>query len=81
MPIVRTFVPIIAGIVGMRYRTFFTYNVLGALGWAAGVTFLGYYLGEKVPLVQHYLTPIILVIVVASLVPLFWEFKKSDREN
>jgi membrane-associated protein len=81
VPIVRTFVPIIAGIVGMRYRTFFTYNILGALGWAAGVTALGYYLGEKVPLVQQYLTPIILVIVIASIVPLFWELKKSEGKN
>lgn len=81
VPIVRTFVPIVAGVVGMRYRTFFTYNILGALGWAAGVTFLGYYLGEKVPFIQHYLTPIILVIIVASFIPFFWELKESDRKN
>jgi membrane-associated protein len=81
VPIVRTFVPIIAGIVGMRYRTFFTYNILGALAWAAGVTFLGYYLGEKVPFIQQYLTPIIVVIVVLSIIPLFWELKKSQAKD
>ena len=42
VPIVRTFAPIIAGITNMRYRTFLTYNIIGALLWAAGVTFAGY---------------------------------------
>ncbi len=77
VPIVRTFVPIIAGIVEMRYRSFVLNNIIGAFLWAAGTTFLGYYLGAKVPFVSHYLTPIILVIVVASMIPLAWEFRKK----
>jgi membrane-associated protein len=81
VPIVRTFVPIIAGIVSMRYRTFVTYNIIGALAWAAGVTFLGYYLGEKVPFVQQYLTPIILLIIVVTTIPLFWELRKQNSEK
>jgi len=81
VPVVRTFVPIIAGIVGMRYRTFVAYNILGALAWAAGVTFSGYYLGEKVPFVQHYITPIIIVIIIVTSVPLLWELRKKSREQ
>jgi membrane-associated protein len=81
VPVVRTFVPIIAGIVNMRYRTFLTYNIIGALAWAAGVTFLGYYLGEKVPFVQQYLTPIILLIIVVTCIPLVWEFRKQTSEK
>lgn len=80
IPLVRTFVPIIAGVVNMRYRLFFSYNVLGALVWAAGVTFLGYYLGEKVPFVQTYLTPIIIIIIVVTCLPLVWEFRKPKSE-
>jgi membrane-associated protein len=77
VPIVRTFAPIIAGIVNMRYRVFLAYNVLGGILWAAGVTFLGYYLGEKVPFVSHYLTPIILVIIIVTCIPIFWELQKK----
>ncbi len=80
VPIVRTFTPILAGIVNMRYRTFFLYNVLGALLWGSGVTFLGYFLGEKVPFVSHYLTPIVLVIVVITCIPIFWEIRKQTRQ-
>jgi membrane-associated protein len=79
VPIVRTFVPIVAGVVKMRYRLFLAYNMLGGFLWAAGVTFLGYYLGEKVPAVQTYLTPIIIVIIIVTCIPLLWEFRKPDR--
>lgn len=79
IPVVRTFVPIIAGIVRMNYRTFVIYNIVGALAWGTGVTFLGYYLGEKIPAVQHYLTPIILVIIAITLIPLAWDIVRNRR--
>jgi membrane-associated protein len=80
IPIIRTFVPIIAGVVNMRYRLFLAYNILGGFVWAAGLTFLGYYLGEKVPLVQTYLTPIIIVIIIVTCIPLLWEFRKRNSD-
>jgi membrane-associated protein len=81
IPIVRTFAPIVAGVVKMRYRTFLAYNVAGAFIWAAGVTFIGYFLGEKVPFISNFITPIVLVIVVASLIPIFWELRKPAKET
>jgi membrane-associated protein len=78
VPFVRTFAPIIAGIVKMRYRTFLLYNIAGALLWAAGVTFLGYYLGERVPFIGQYLTQIVLLIIALTCLPLVWNFLKSD---
>ena len=47
-PVVRTFVPILAGVGTMQYRTFLAYNVLGGLLWAVGVTLLGYFLGDQI---------------------------------
>lgn len=79
VPIVRTFAPIVAGIVVMNYRTFVVYNILGALCWAFGITFLGYYLGAKVPLVGEYLTPIIFGIIFITCLPLAWDFVKAKK--
>ena len=81
IPIVRTFAPIVAGITNMRYRTFLTYNIIGAVLWAAGVTFAGFFLGERVPMISTYITPIVLIILVISLIPIFWEQRKKEDEN
>ncbi len=69
MPIVRTFVPIIAGVGAMRYRRFAAFNVIGALLWAVGLPIAGYFLGKSIPNVDRYLLPIILVIIVVSIAP------------
>ena len=80
VPIVRTFTPIVAGIVRMNYRTFIMYNIVGALSWASGVTYIGYLLGEKIPGVEKYLSPILLGIIVLTCIPLgvqLWKNWKS----
>jgi membrane-associated protein len=77
IPIVRTFAPIIAGIAGMRYSTFLGYNIVGGVLWAAGITFMGYFTGLRIPHLASYITPIALVIIVISCVPIYWELKKE----
>lgn len=79
IPFVRTFAPIVAGVVKMRYREFVFYNIVGALTWGAGVTFLGYYLAERVPLIGDYLTQIVLIIIGLSLVPLVWKLRDTEH--
>lgn len=69
LPIIRTFAPILAGAGRMHYKTFFFYNVLGAVLWALGMTWLGYFLGATIPGVDKYLIPIILAIIVLSSLP------------
>ncbi len=81
VPVIRTFAPIIAGIVAMRYRLFLAYNIAGALLWAAGITFLGYYLGRKLPFIDHYITPIVIIVIIISMVPLVWELRKPKSER
>lgn len=81
LPVVRTFAPILAGVARMRYKTFFFYNILGAVLWALGMTWLGYFLGATVPGVDKYLIPIILAIIVVSILPTLihlWKVKKRS---
>src|ERR1035437_7571418 len=69
VPVVRTFVPILAGIAKMHYKTFVTYNVIGGLLWGLGIPLLGYFLGKIIPNVDKYLLPIILLIILTSFLP------------
>lgn len=78
VPIVRTFVPTVAGVSKMHYRTFVTYNVLGGLLWGAGVTTLGYFLGE-IDLVKENIEIAALVIVAVSVLPMAFESWRHRR--
>ena len=69
LPVIRTFAPILAGVGRMRYSTFLFYNVIGAVLWAIGLTFLGFYLGNAIPNIDRYLVPIVLIIVIISSLP------------
>ncbi|MDX2544745.1 DedA family protein [Streptomyces sp. WI04-05B] len=76
VPIVRTFTPIIAGVSGMRYRSFLTFNVIGGVLWGAGVTLLGSWLGN-IDFVKKNIEPILLLIVLISVVPIIIEFARA----
>ena len=78
VPIVRTFAPIVAGVGQMRYRTFLTYNVLGALVWAVGITTLGHFLGN-LEFVRTNIEYTIILIVVLSLTPMLIEVYKGRK--
>jgi membrane-associated protein len=80
VPIVRTFAPILAGVGTMPYRTFFRFNVIGGFLWAVGVTTAGYVLGQTVPSIDRYLLPIIFLIVLASVLPPFLEWRKHKKQ-
>ncbi|MFA6177850.1 MAG: VTT domain-containing protein [Candidatus Paceibacterota bacterium] len=70
VPIVRTFVPIMAGAGNMKYDNFISYNILGAFLWTGSFILGGYFLGNSVPNINHYILPIIIIIVILSLVPI-----------
>lgn len=69
VPVVRAFVPVVAGIGVMQYRRFAFFNFFGAVLWAIGITLAGYYLGNLIPDVDRYLFPIVGLIIIASVLP------------
>ena len=75
IPIIRTFAPIVAGMADMKYGKFLSFNILGGLGWAMGMTLAGYFLGRIIPGVDKYLLPIVGVIVIVSVLPVLTHFK------
>ncbi|MDD4988961.1 MAG: VTT domain-containing protein [Candidatus Pacebacteria bacterium] len=77
VPIVRTFAPIFAGIGEMKYSTFLSFNMIGGLLWGSGMLLLGFFFGRVFPGIEHYLTYIIVAIVVISIFPIAREFFKK----
>lgn len=77
VPIIRTFVPVVAGMARMNRHNYIIYNLIGASIWVCGLSLLGYYLGQAVPAIGNYLLPIMLLIVFISLLPALWHFFKK----
>jgi len=69
MPIVRTFVPVVAGMAQMGYRRYTIYNVVGGLGWIWSMLFIGYFLGRYIPGVDQHIETVIVIVVFVSILP------------
>jgi membrane-associated protein len=80
VPIVRTFVPFVAGGANMTYRTFAFYNVTGAILWVGLCAFAGYLFGN-IPVVKENFELVVLGIIAVSLLPLAYELLKARRST
>jgi membrane-associated protein len=81
VPLVRTFVPVVAGAAGMSYRQFATFNVLGGIGWIASMTLGGYFLGSVFPDLGRHVEKVIIVIVALSVMPMVIEYFKARARS
>ena len=81
VPIVRTFAPTVAGVGRMRYRTFLAFNVFGGIGWVAGTTLTGFFLGRSIPDIERQLHWIIGIIIVLSVLPILREWHLARRRG
>ena len=75
IPIIRTFAPFVAGVGAMPYRTFFLYNIIGAVIWVGSFVYAGFYFGQ-LPFVQTNFNLIILAIIILSIMPPVIEYLK-----
>lgn len=83
MPFIRTFAPIVAGAVEMKYRKFMFYNLLGGFLWAVGVTFAGYALGQVFPpeVLDRYFLIIVIVVILISAAPAMLHVWRENRHE
>ncbi len=69
MPLVRTFVPVVAGVGQMPYRRFAAFNIIGGASWVMSMTVTGYLLGNMVPDIGKHIEKVIVVVVFLSILP------------
>ena len=79
MPIVRTFVPVVAGMGGMGYRRYTIFNVVGGVAWIWSMLFIGYFLGRYIPGVDQHVESVIIIVIFLSLLPGIISWVKARR--
>ncbi|MEU4476814.1 DedA family protein [Micromonospora sp. NPDC023966] len=84
IPIVRTFLNPVAGVLGMPARQFLLWNVVGAVLWVDGILLIGYLLADQIynaigDKIDRYILPVVALIVLISVLPIFFEFLRDRR--
>jgi membrane-associated protein len=79
IPVVRTVLNPLAGMLGVPARTFTVWQATGGVIWSAGITLAGYTLGSSVPGIDQYLLPVIAIIVIVSILPIAVEVLRARR--
>jgi membrane-associated protein len=80
VPVMRTFIPVAAGIAKLEWNKFSRYNVIGIVGWAIGVTLLGASLGSN-EWVKHNLELVLIAFVIISFIPIALEVLRNWRKR
>ncbi len=80
LPIIRTFAPILAGVIRVDFKNFFLFNVIGAILWVTPLSLTGYFLGSEVPGIKSYLGYIILGFVIVTTVILTRTYLKEKKK-
>jgi membrane-associated protein len=81
VPFIRTFAPIVAGIVQMDKKKYFFYNVVGCFAWVITMVCAGYFLNKAFPILQTKLELIVIGIVLVSTLPIIFKMIQSKREK
>ena len=85
IPIIRTFVPIIAGVVKMDYKKFILYNVIGSVCWVFSMMMAGHLLSRQFPWIKNRLEVIVILIILVTTLPVILRFviggKKGEPQN
>lgn len=84
IPIVRTFLPIVAGIARMNFGKFLIYSFWSSILWSISMTSLGYFVGLQFPQIKDYMHYAIVLVILVSAIPIaleWWREKRFLREG
>ncbi len=81
LPIIRTFAPAVAGIAHMNYKKFFVFDAIGDSAWAIIVTLIGYWFGQRIPNLDHYILLAVFAVMIITLGPTIYHLAKAIIEK
>jgi membrane-associated protein len=81
LPVIRTFAPILAGVIRIDFKKFMLYNFAGAACWIISFTCIGYFLGAKFPSTKGYLGYIVIGLIVITAIPVLTAFFRGRRKD
>ena len=81
MPIVRTFVPVVAGAADMNWGRYTLYNLVGGVLWIWSMLLTGYFLGRYIPGIDRHIETVIIVVIVVSFIPAVVHWIKARRTS
>jgi membrane-associated protein len=79
LPVVRTFAPILAGVIKIDFLKFMVFNFLGALAWIVSLTAIGYFLVQVFPSITNYMGYIFVVLIILTALPVLKLIFKNRR--
>jgi membrane-associated protein len=81
LPVVRTFTPLFAGVAKMPHKKYFILDAIGDTSWAIILTLVGYYIGNRIPNIDHYILYVVLAVVIASSGPTIIQWIRLNRRK
>lgn len=81
LPIIRTFAPILAGVIQIDFKKFMLYNIIGAVAWIGGIGSIAFYLGKQFPQIENYLGYIFITLIILTAIPVMITYFKSRKKT
>ena len=81
LPIIRTFAPILAGVIKVDFKIFMIYNVIGAIAWIGSLASIAYYLGIRFPQTEQYLGYIVIGLIIITAIPVLLTYFKNRAKH
>ncbi|MCD6017717.1 MAG: alkaline phosphatase [Bacteroidetes bacterium] len=81
LPIIRTFAPILAGVIKVDFKAFMIHNVIGAFAWIGSIASIAYFLGIKFPWIENYLGYIVIALIVITAIPVVMTYFNTRKKS
>ena len=81
LPIIRTFAPVVAGVIKVDIKEFMLYNIAGAIAWIGSFAGIGYFLGTEFPEIKNYLGYIVIGLIILTSIPVIMVYFKERKSK